>query len=257
MSEYYAVRYSDSLSHHGIKGMRWGIRRFQNEDGSLTADGRKRYSLGERLHKLNSKRLMSAAKAADRDAAYLRKHGYKEEASAVQKVADRNRAKANKPYKKMTDEQKAKLKKGLLIAAAVAGTAAVAYAGHKYMQNTKALKTLMRDANSDIKLGKSMVENLRKQSFADSAAAAKAGIDYGLNPVTSKSISYLGNDLKQHTASYDVYARRTMNTGNQLNVGKTFVNPGVSTQKEFATLEEYKKARKAAGLGNYVIGRRK
>lgn len=29
--------------HHGILGMKWGIRRFQNKDGSLTAAGRKRY----------------------------------------------------------------------------------------------------------------------------------------------------------------------------------------------------------------------
>lgn len=32
------------LEHWGIKGMKWGIRRFQNPDGSLTAAGRKRYS---------------------------------------------------------------------------------------------------------------------------------------------------------------------------------------------------------------------
>ena len=31
------------LYHHGILGMHWGIRRFQNEDGSLTAAGKKRY----------------------------------------------------------------------------------------------------------------------------------------------------------------------------------------------------------------------
>lgn len=31
------------LYHHGILGMHWGIRRFQNKDGSLTAAGRKRY----------------------------------------------------------------------------------------------------------------------------------------------------------------------------------------------------------------------
>ena len=34
----------DELAHHGIKGQRWGIRRYQNEDGSLTSAGRERYN---------------------------------------------------------------------------------------------------------------------------------------------------------------------------------------------------------------------
>lgn len=34
--------YEDFLAHHGIKGMKWGVRRFQNEDGSLTDEGRRR-----------------------------------------------------------------------------------------------------------------------------------------------------------------------------------------------------------------------
>lgn len=32
------------IIHAGIKGMKWGIRRYQNKDGSLTPAGRKRYS---------------------------------------------------------------------------------------------------------------------------------------------------------------------------------------------------------------------
>ena len=33
----------NEFCHHGIKGQRWGVRRFQNPDGSLTAAGRERY----------------------------------------------------------------------------------------------------------------------------------------------------------------------------------------------------------------------
>lgn len=35
------------LVHHGIKGQRWGVRRYQNEDGSLTPLGKKKYDVNE------------------------------------------------------------------------------------------------------------------------------------------------------------------------------------------------------------------
>lgn len=37
---------SITLTHHGIIGMKWGRRRYQNKDGSLTPEGRKRYGDG-------------------------------------------------------------------------------------------------------------------------------------------------------------------------------------------------------------------
>ena len=41
MSDY--ILHKGELYHHGIKGMKWGVRRYQNPDGSLTPDGIKRY----------------------------------------------------------------------------------------------------------------------------------------------------------------------------------------------------------------------
>lgn len=59
------------LAHHGIKGMHWGIRRYQNPDGSLTSQGKKRYSLNpiKRMQqkRADKKALEEKKKAADRE----------------------------------------------------------------------------------------------------------------------------------------------------------------------------------------------
>lgn len=47
---------SDYISHFGVKGMTWGIRRYQNRDGSLTPEGRKRYGQSEDSEKVRELR---------------------------------------------------------------------------------------------------------------------------------------------------------------------------------------------------------
>ncbi len=45
MWQYLSPPTSNELSHHGILGMKWGVRRYQNKDGTLTAAGKKRYEV--------------------------------------------------------------------------------------------------------------------------------------------------------------------------------------------------------------------
>ena len=80
------------LRHHGIKGMKWGVRRFQNEDGSLTNVGRKRYAeddgTAERRKSVAKKvAIGTAAVAGVVLTAYLvKRHGAKKAAELASKA---------------------------------------------------------------------------------------------------------------------------------------------------------------------------
>lgn len=75
---------SESLVHYGIRGMRWGVRRYQSKDGSLTPAGKRRLSKDytKRMKRVssyivkshNSRNLQSYDKAAD----YMKSGGKKE-----------------------------------------------------------------------------------------------------------------------------------------------------------------------------------
>ena len=53
MSNYYIT--SNELYHHGILGQKWGVRRYQNPDGSLTAAGKNRYKGSYSMDSYNPK----------------------------------------------------------------------------------------------------------------------------------------------------------------------------------------------------------
>lgn len=51
---------SNYLAHYGILGMKWGVRRYQNADGSLTAEGKERYGSGGNVGETISKKAKTA-----------------------------------------------------------------------------------------------------------------------------------------------------------------------------------------------------
>lgn len=66
------------LAHHGILGMKWGIRRYQNPDGSLTAEGKLRYGSTtpgdeKNANKINQN-IMKAAEKGERSQSLRKAH---------------------------------------------------------------------------------------------------------------------------------------------------------------------------------------
>ena len=55
MNDYlaYRVKYSNELYHYGVKGQKWGIRRYQNPNGTLTEEGKIRYGVDPKTGKLS------------------------------------------------------------------------------------------------------------------------------------------------------------------------------------------------------------
>ena len=81
----------DELYHHGILGMKWGVRRYQNEDGSLTPAGKKRYY-------------------KDYDNDVLNNRGLTEYFNQVQKVGAEVTNAYNNPSKSVIDAEKQYIK---------------------------------------------------------------------------------------------------------------------------------------------------
>ena len=110
--EYGIYRSTAELYHHGTKGMKWGIRRYQNKDGSLTPAGKKRRAKEEAKLKERERNIRGREKAA---ASRAKLDAKKAELDAREKAlrkskninAEKTIANASKPrtIKDLTDDE--------------------------------------------------------------------------------------------------------------------------------------------------------
>ena len=146
----------EELRHYGIKGMKWGVRRFENKNGTLTPAGKKRYSdevyekkaaykqakkdynksFNSAYNKSHQAYSLSKKKRQDND---KRWEDASKKAESMNKAKDEYK-KAKKDYDSSPEGMAAaaaRRKKALKIGAAVAGTAIAAYGAYKVHEYVK------------------------------------------------------------------------------------------------------------------------
>lgn len=92
-----ALHSVDELYHWGVPGMKWGVRRYQNKDGTFTDEGKKRYRMTTNREDMAS---VSAYGATHRKRVMAK---YESRKSDAQRQADRNRNKAWDDYQKYVE----------------------------------------------------------------------------------------------------------------------------------------------------------
>ena len=149
--------YETELYHHGIKGQRWGIRRFQNKDGSLT--------------RLGQKRVDKQAKAAAKE---LEKRAARGQYSLDTKFESISGGKSIKP------KRRSGLGAAAALAGAVGGAATLGKALHdapKYTEKKGKKEYTIGKAKPILDSSKSVADTLasRSKNSAEAYGKKKAG----------------------------------------------------------------------------------
>lgn len=165
--------YGNELYHYGTKGQKWGVRNYQNKDGSYTAKGAAenggagRYSDGEVSANIRKKKTVNN----------------------TTEVQTKNRA--------SNDESHEKLKTAAKVGIAIAGTALAAYGAYK-------MSGAIKDAayRKSFEKGEKLAKYALRNATADKVVVTAKGEWYvkGYNGTLAKGVSHLGDRATSNAA---------------------------------------------------------
>lgn len=157
---------TDELYHYGVLGMRWGVRRYQNANGTLTSIGKKRYGTSDTVKNIQNKK----------DAIKKRKNSYLgKESERVDKVFDKTYAR-DLNYLTKNGMRKGKAEKKAFNNALSASNAYDEKITAKYRNDMKNLKKDLKNAKKDRKkkINATTKDIMKKSKFAEKFIYNKA-----------------------------------------------------------------------------------
>lgn len=204
---YYGWSSGTELYHYGIPGQKWGQRRYQNPDGSLTEEGRARYGRIANRHYAAGRALSG----------YAKRHSGTRLGNLASKAAKRQVAIGNSYRSSKTQNARdKKIQKALKIGAAAAGAAALGYGAYRYATNPQRASNRALDnmaTRSKIAFGSKLNagDKLRvagwktRAGLHNAGMATKAGLKKAGNNI-STSIKNAPGNIKRKGKELSAYA---------------------------------------------------
>lgn len=143
------------LYHHGIKGQKWGVRRYQNEDGSLTSAGKKRYNSADKTSGAKPKRGLRALRDRVQEEKQRQLQAQRELQARIDQMDDQeirnkiNRLRLEREYKQLLSESAPQVSPSKIL--------------ESITSTSQNLNTIVTLGNSVMKLAKSVDDRVTKR----------------------------------------------------------------------------------------------